>query len=338
MVDYYDMGNWGSYTNIRYGIQFSVPKNWLITGNAETGEYNILENEDWSGPSVGVMLKSAKKESIEKTFSELKGIAEQSIKYYQEHPDGPATRHGEPELVTVAGEKAVKQSYQPYEIIAPGFRYFFPQAGFELDLSDVYVPGSESNKYTLFIHDKILSSFKFLGKLNYLGYGYYTDGKDIYFNYLEMNKDFRPDKWEDFDYFAEKNRKYFDDSIAEKVEGADINSFVTLNTFCGMGHCEGVAKDKNYIYVGLKSENTPDGRLNKADVKTFQYLKYNFYKDKNALYYYGMGWGRADYVDLATFEFIDYMYSKDKNNVYQFMDGFNIVKGADPKTFVVPKY
>lgn len=329
---------WVLYTNTRYGLQFNYPDHWAISGNSDTGVYQLLENKEWGGASGGIFIKPIAKQSAESLLVDLQKRAEQSRQYYQEHPDGPATKYSEPELITLAGETVIKQVYQPYEISPSGAMYFFPQKGVELDLTDLFGDGENSENYTKIVHEKILASFKFLGKLNYLGYGYYTDGKGIYYVSLERNQNvvrkINSGDIVNFDYFDEKNRYLFIESAPYELEGVDINSFVTLNTFCGMGHCEGVAKDNNYIYVGVM----PDDRLKNADVKTFQYLKYNFYKDKNALYYYGMGWGRADYVDLATFEFIDPMYSKDKNNVYQFMDGFNIVKGADPKTFVVPKY
>ncbi len=328
---------WFLYTNIRYGLQFVYPGYWTPSGSAETGYYQLLEDKEW-GASGGAFIKPLVKQSVDSLLVDLQKRAEQSRKYYQEHPDGPATKYGEPELITIAGETAIKQIYQPYEITPSGVMYFFPNKGVEIDLTNLYSSGSDVEQYTNLVHSKILTSLKFLGKLTYLDYGYYSDGKDIYYNHLEFIKNISSKELENFDHFAEKNRSFFDDSSAFIVVGVDLNSFVTLNKICGMGGCEGVAKDKNYIYVGNMPYSTPEYGLSKADVKTFQYLKYNFYKDKNALYYYGYGWGRADFVDLDTFEFIDHMYSKDKNNVYQFMDGFNIVKGADPKTFKVPVY
>lgn len=330
-VDNYDMKNWVVYTNIRYGLKFLTPANWWISGSADTGKYQFLENKDWGGASGGVFISPIAKQTVNSLLADLRKKAELSRQYYKEHPDGPATKYGEPELITLDGENAIKQAYQPYEITPAGVSYFFPQRGFALDLTNLYGLGDDMEKYTNFAHDKILSSLKFLGKLDYLGFGYYSDGNNIYYNYLQALPTFPVEKISGADRFAEKNRQYFDDSMAYKVDSADIKSFTSLNVSCGMGGCIGVAKDKNNIYEGHEKHLTGYP----VDIPTFQYLKYNFYKDKNALYYYGMGWGRVDFVDLATFEFIDNVYSKDKNNVYKFMDGFNIVKGADPKTFKV---
>ncbi|MDQ5938450.1 MAG: hypothetical protein QG642_140 [Patescibacteria group bacterium] len=327
---------WFLYTNIRYGLQFAYPGYWTTSGSADTGEYQLLDDVESGGASGGVFIKPLVKQSVDALLVDLQKRAEQSRKYYQEHPDGPATKYSEPELITIAGETAIKQIYQPYEITPAGVMYFFPQKGVEIDLTNLYSSGDDAEKYTNLVHGKVLASLKFLDKLTYLDYGYYTDGKDIYYNHLEFIKNISNKELETFDHFAEKNRNYFDDSSALKVEGVDPGSFVTLHEICGMGGCQGVAKDKHFVYSGGTIDTRLDDRL--VDVSTFVYLKYNFFKDKNILYYYGYGWGRVDYVDLDTFEFINPMYSKDKNNVYQFMDGFNIVKGADPKTFKVPVY
>lgn len=145
-------------------------------------------------------------------------------------------------------------------------------------------------------------------------------------------------------YFIYKNQVYYSHSeivenlpainYTSRLDVANLSSFVLLGEICRMGGCQALAKDDVYIYSGAAVETALMDQ--KVDVKTFVRIKYDFFKDKNYVYYHGQRFAKLDFVDLNTFEILNEVYSKDKNNVYKNMEGFNIIEGADPKTFVVP--
>ncbi len=165
-------------------------------------------------------------------------------------------------------------------------------------------------------------------KLKYLGYGYYTDEKNIYYAlWSPKNNNYA-------NYYDINFKDLFEIDKPVIVNDADLLSFQPIYKACRIGGCDGVAKDKNNVYRGASLINLNE----QIDVKTFEYVDYVYFKDKNAIYYTGYGgMGRAGFVDINTFEALSDIYSKDKNNVYTMgNDVFEILKGADPKTFVVP--
>lgn len=180
-----------------------------------------------------------------------------------------------------------------------------------------------------------------LKDLKHLGYGYYTNGEDIYL--LEMK--LKPgvsigpggifEDFYSFDYFDESNRHLFVEQELYKMEGVDLDSFSTIYQTCPYGNCMGVAKDKNYLYFGTSPHRTSDV----VDLATFEHLEHRFFRDKNYLYYdSNFGFGPYKYIDVNTFEILSDNYVKDKNNVYSFISEppGEIIKGVDPDTFKLP--
>ena len=103
----------------------------------------------------------------------------------------------------------------------------------------------------------------------------------------------------------------------------------TATTSCGMGR---IVQDKNSVKV------SNDGNWdNNWDVLTFKLFDCKYAKDKNKVVYLMNGGGsfgerNISKADLKTFEIIKYAYAKDVKNVY--FRG-KIIAGADPKTFQI---
>lgn len=72
-------------------------------------------------------------------------------------------------------------------------------------------------------------------------------------------------------------------------------------------------KDKNNVYYDDIREDP--FIIKEADSETFEVLRYSWAKDKNNIYYDGK---IMEYVDYETFEIVDFPYAKDKNEVYYY--------------------
>ncbi|MCD4760606.1 DKNYY domain-containing protein [bacterium] len=178
--------------------------------------------------------------------------------------------------------------------------------------------------------DAMLYSIIFNGldtkNMTHIVSAYFTDGEKIYVSPVDKNKE---------GVFVPSPEFCKHDTCLTVLEGADLESFSLVSGKSIMDSWMNLVKDKNYVYKGARALIFSDHPI---DAKTFVYLDYNFYRDKDTLYYYGYGWGKVDFVDLDTFEILSNVYSKDKNNVYKYTESFEILEGVDPDTFEIPTY
>ncbi|PLX24601.1 hypothetical protein C0580_04870 [Candidatus Parcubacteria bacterium] len=326
---------WRVHENFNLGFSLEYPENLTIIDSSDEGaNYMDFVNYDVNDPQrkrglgqddIDIQVqrhdfssKFTREDLIDKLkFEGVEYFSQATVKAAAEVELGDYVKYSQ---YTVSGPSGPMMNYIALDEDSDRYYYIL-----------VFEPGYTNNKELI---EEIVSSFKFLDEyididdLTYLGYGYYKDGQSVYYRGLEN----RPIEGKQYEYEQIPVGKII------QMEDVDYDTFISLNKECGMGSCSGVGKDKNNIYVGTMIHPRLSGVNHNADVETFEYLDYNFYRDKDRLYYYGMGWGVADYVDLDTFEFLNHMYMKDKNNVYQFVDGFRILEGEDPDTFELPQY
>lgn len=118
------------------------------------------------------------------------------------------------------------------------------------------------------------------------------------------------------------------DGIPEKIkiEGADINSFQTLNDY--------YSKDKNKVYneeivVSPKFSLAPNDQALSADPNSFEVIDNYYGKDKDSVY---EGLFKIADADPGSFKVLEGSYGKDKNSAYY---RFSKIENSDPNTFVV---
>lgn len=148
-----------------------------------------------------------------------------------------------------------------------------------------------------------------------------------------------------------------------EVKGADANSFEYIEGSregaCQGGHIYG--KDNENVYYRTK-------KIEFADYKSFALAAYGFSKDENNVFYRDSLIEKADAktffiiknkrrqaygadrnglilrykriggeIDANTFRLLPKPYSMDKNRVY-YTEDFHVLEGADPNSFICPKY
>jgi hypothetical protein len=146
----------------------------------------------------------------------------------------------------------------------------------------------------------------------------YAKDKNNVFNYewvIEWIHATSFKRYNDSDYFGDKNGVYFTRELFVKVEGADAATFIALGNW--------YAKDRNNIYH-------QESILNNFDLESFQLLTYTqwwindrkpiYLKDKNNVYLSAFFEKGAELISLAdseSFEILkDWYYAKDRNNIY----------------------
>lgn len=106
--------------------------------------------------------------------------------------------------------------------------------------------------------------------------------------------------------------------MGRSVEGADRATFKVL----GRENETTYAKDTNYVFYEGKI-------LERADPKTFEFLKEEYAKDAESLFYRGE---KIQGADIETFAILPGSYSKDRNFVYYTS---SIMLSADVETFEI---
>lgn len=148
--------DWETYRNDKYGFQFMYPKEWKVeTGVVAPSIFKIAEHPDWGGASGGVAAWATEKMTVEKALVELRRRANKVTN------DVKAIKYGVPEIITIDGVTAIKQSYQPYEIVPSGIEYQFPEKGFVFFLTDLYTDNEPIEVASSEVQKKVLSTFKF---------------------------------------------------------------------------------------------------------------------------------------------------------------------------------
>jgi len=175
----------------------------------------------------------------------------------------------------------------------------------------------------------------------YLGGEYTKDKNDTYYKNFPIGGDLSTFQYVDGEYAKDKNNVY-------EFGGVYIKKAIDPSTLQSLG--EGFVKDKNNVYYSFGFEIVK-GVANPAAVYP---IGKGFFRDTDNIYYRMAG--KIEGADLATFEVLDEGYSKDKNNVYYFMrkissldvqylggnyikDNLNVyrygkkIEGADPASF-----
>lgn len=157
-----DMTGWKTYTNAEYGFEFKYPENWVshdMQGRHESmWVAEIQEHYEKEGFSSGrVNITTETEKTIDGAF------AHASLLYQQ---NSYKSRPSKPEIVSIDGVSAVKQSYSPYEISPPSTTYSFPTRGIALSLEDASGTPNSPADYSNKIRETILSTFHFLPSAN----------------------------------------------------------------------------------------------------------------------------------------------------------------------------
>lgn len=117
-------------------------------------------------------------------------------------------------------------------------------------------------------------------------------------------------------YFADKNSVFYE---SQKLINVDPKNFLVVNYY--------YAKDNETIFY-------QEGKT-EIDYDTFDIIaksKSMYAKDKNRVYY---GSRPIDVVDPSTFQYLGEHYFIDQYQVYYDASGFEVLKGTDPKTFII---
>lgn len=122
----------------------------------------------------------------------------------------------------------------------------------------------------------------------------------------------------------------------DRIEWVDVKSFTLFRPLSG--------KDKDHIITDWKIVSWADPETYKS-IPTEDWKDTGIWWDKDDIFY---DWKKIEGIDRTTFEIIGtwpsgYTFTKDKNMVYKFgydrlfRPIFEIIKWADPQTFVIPK-
>ncbi|OGG87319.1 hypothetical protein A3B87_01790 [Candidatus Kuenenbacteria bacterium RIFCSPHIGHO2_02_FULL_39_13] len=241
--------------------------------------------------------------------------------------------------------------------------------------------------------DRVLKSAN-ANKIDVLDYGYAKDNNNLYYrgNIIDsISVDLESIEALNELYIKDKNNVYckkYMDTFADQMsllKGADAKDFVVIavNSYPSRyardnnnvyQSCEKISSEDNDIYSFYKDREIKDenfkytfsvdsGRRipNNADVGSYEFLGYQYSKDKNHVYHnnrimsdkpesakylggnyvtdgehvYIMGFP-TEKLDINSFEYLKYEFAKDKNGVYR---NSTLILGASPDTIkIINKY
>lgn len=324
-----------------------------IIGGLDLKTFQVL-NDDFSKDKNGVywFLHSQKasddrvKKADPNTFKALEdnfGLDKNNIYY---GPDIMAQNNGTFEYLQDFYAKNNENIYYMNRVISndlAGFKLL--ESGYAKDSKNLYYQGHIIGEKTT---QAQLEQFKVIQK--YLA----TDGKDIY-NEGRLIKGADPKTFEvissddtyPWPYIKDQNAVYFGEN---KIDQADPQSFEVIYFTLARDNkhvfledkiikdadpnsievlpSSGLLflKDKNHIF----SQAINGDATSFADATTFQSLDYNFFKDKNYVYFYdGSQLHKITNVDPKTFEPLSYLTFKDKNDSYTFIDFGSDIKDME---------
>lgn len=141
------------------------------------------------------------------------------------------------------------------------------------------------------------------------------------------------DTFESLNYYysKDKNNIYFECSV---IDEADVNTFKVPSSDINTA----IAIDKNNLYLAngngySKSYYNIINIKNRIDYKTFQFVKFPVFKDKNNVFLFSLNDIKTfEGADPHTFEIFNHYYSKDKSNIYY--ENIKII-GADSDSFII---
>ncbi len=141
------LAGYKTYSNAKVGFEFQYPETWVpISMERSTGLFvAVAENPMLGQKSGGIIAAQFEKMTMADAQARAQALKNES---------GDDMTYSAPETVTIAGQKAIKQTYTSTEM-PKGTGYYFPEKGFVFTITDLKSEGGAK------IQQNILASLRF---------------------------------------------------------------------------------------------------------------------------------------------------------------------------------